>query len=469
MTTLVRPHRFSGLVRVPSSKSHTIRCLLIAAMADGISEILNPLDCLDTRSCVSVCRALGAEISEHVALDEKGEKLVSWKVKGHGPFFDGSSSSEIKLCNVGNSGTTLFLALAMAALGTSPVKFEGDEQTQRRGAGPLLLALTGLGAYVESGPNGNVPISVRGPFKGGRVVLPCPTSQYLSALLLAAPMAPAGVVTEIDVPLLNEKPYIEMTLSYLDSQNIPFEAAPDFSYFKIPGGSAWKPLDGQVPGDFSSAAYPAAAAAITGASVTLLGLDPDDSQGDKVFFDFLQNMGCIVSWELIPGQRVSLGQFTSDGLEAIGVNSVEINYGEYLLNVSRSGPLMGGEFDLNGTPDLLPVMAAVASYAKGDTALVNVAHARIKETDRLSVITQELRKLVEITERPDGLVIHGCGGIPLPKGENLKLESRGDHRVFMALAVAALGCPLPVEISGAESAELSYPGFLGLIGADFVY
>jgi len=457
-------------------------------MAEGISDLENPLDSLDTRSCVSVCRALGAEITEHRGNDpvspnpedEKGEKLLCWTVKGSGASYNNNSSiGEIKHCDVGNSGTTLFLALAAAALGKAPVEFDGDEQTRRRSAGPLLEALSGLGIRVKSAENGCAPITVCGPWKGGRVSLPCPTSQYLSALLFAAPLAPEGVVTEIDIPLLNERPYIEMTLSYLDAQGIPYEAAPDFSWFRIPGGSKWKPLSDPIPSDFSSAAFPAAAAAITGGPVTLLGLDPNDTQGDKAFFRFIEKMGCRVKWEDAPIEKVSLGQFVTTGLSAIGQKTLELNIAEWQLTVSRHGPLRGREFDLNDTPDLLPAMAALACYAKGDTALVNVAHARLKETDRIVVMAEELGKLgIKTTERPDGLIIHR-NGINIPEtgrpkyavggtGKTKKTDGRSDHRIVMALACAALGCTLPVEIAGAESAAVTYPDFLELIGAELI-
>jgi 3-phosphoshikimate 1-carboxyvinyltransferase len=441
VNVLVEPRRFTGTVRIPASKSHTIRRLLIASLGDGVSEIDYPLDSLDARSCAAACRALGAVIEEHWAgdpscpnpADGEGKKLVRWIVKG-GAFQRRGGNGSISI-DVGNSGTTLFLFLAAAALGSVPVRFDGDGQIRRRGAGPLLEALSALGAQVEAAPGGCVPALVRGPWKGGRVSIPCPTSQYLSALLLAAPLAPAGTLTGIDVPLLNEKPYIGMTLAYLDAQGIPYEKKEDLSWFRVPGGASYRPVKGPVPGDFSSAAFPAAAAAIGGGPLTLLGLDPGDTQGDKAFFDFLAKMGCQVSW----------------------------NPSVPALTVSRNGTLRGGEFDLNSTPDMLPACAAVAAFAQGDTSLVNAAHARIKETDRIAVMAAELGKLgVKVTQRPDGLVIHGGAAGP-PRGGNV--EGHGDHRIVMALAAAALGAAGPVEIRGAESAAVTYPGFLELIGA----
>jgi 3-phosphoshikimate 1-carboxyvinyltransferase len=493
MHAIITPHWFTGTFRVPASKSHTIRRLLIASLAEGVSEIEYPLDSLDARSCVMVCRALGAEITEHRTADsiesqcanppdEKGEKLVRYTVRGIG-FGAGAAGGKLKAqakpLDVGNSGTTLFLALAAAALGTSPIEFDGDEQIRRRSADPLLEALGGLGIRAESkSGNGCTPIIIQGPWKGGRVSLPCPTSQYLSALLLAAPLAPAGVITEIEVPLLNERPYIEMTLSYLAAQGIRYETDSSFSRFSISGGASYKSMNGPVPGDFSSAAFPGGAAAISGGPVTLLGLDPGDTQGDKAIFNMLEKMGAGMKWEQI-GHADSTGKAASTG----NVSSIETGKAAsaetgWSLTLSRSGPLRGGEFDLNDTPDLLPIMAVLGCYAEGTTALVNVAHARIKETDRIAVMASVLKKLgADIEERPDGLIIHGKGAaIHSPFADNSNtaalhggtVDGYGDHRVVMALAAAALGAASPVEIRGAESAEVTYPGFLELLNADML-
>jgi len=396
--------------------------------------VKQPLDSLDTRSCIAACKTFGAGITAFKDIED----IISWQITGIEGFKGASCPKNAKI-DVGNSGTTLYLALAVAALQGEPVIFTGDEQIQKRSAAPLLGALAGLGIQSESN-NGCAPITIQGPWKGGKVSLSCPTSQYLSALLIAAPLAPAGTVTEIDVPLLNEKPYVEMTLSYLKKHGIPFEAAPDFSNFVIPGGSSWTAFTDTVPGDFSSAAFPAAAAAITGGPVSILGLDPDDSQGDKFFFEMLEKMGCTVKWEK--------GCHRTNG-SAPTLPSV---------TVSREGALRGGTFDLNETPDLLPAAAAVAAFAQGDTALVNVAHARIKETDRIAVMRSELAKLgVDCTERPDGLIIHGKGA--LSPVENPVIDGHGDHRIVMAFAAAAAGSPVPVQITTAECAEVTYPGF----------
>jgi 3-phosphoshikimate 1-carboxyvinyltransferase len=426
----------------------------MAALAEGVSEIEYPLDSLDARSCVSVCRALGAEITEHRGpdpacpnpQDREGNRLLRWTVRGLGDVLHRDGSFRVKdgaVLDVGNSGTTLFLALAVAALGKGPITFTGDEQIRRRGAEPLLQALAGLGVRVQSSENGCVPITVCGPWKGGRVSLPCPTSQYLSAILIAAPLAPPGTITEIDVPLLNERPYIELTLSYLKAQGLSWEAAADFSWFRIKGGASYGAVNGPVPGDFSSAAFPGCAVMVSGRAVTLLGLDPEDPQGDKAFFNMIKSMGAGVEWK-----REHSGQWRLE------------------LSPAR---LKGGEFDLNDTPDLLPVMAVLGALAEGETALVNVAHARIKETDRIAVLREELEKLgADIRERPDGLLIRGGGGAGTPALRGGEVDGRGDHRIVMALAAAALGASGPVEIAGAESAAVTYPLFLELLDAEII-
>jgi len=415
----------------------------MASLTEGITEITNPLDSLDTGSCVSVCRTLGAKIEEQIIESVNNVKTVKWIINGISPV----QTPETPIhCDAGNSGTTFYLGLAAAALGKRQVFFNGDEQLGSRDAGPLLEALEGLGIKVTSA-NGCTPISVMGPWKGGRVSLPCQTSQYLSAILLAAPLAPERTITEIDVPFLNEKPYIDMTLSYLKMQNIRFEMAEDYSWFKIPGGAAYKPLNGPVPGDFSSAAFPACAAVSCANRAAgdqfnklliLTGLDPDDTQGDKVFFQMLEKTGCKIKWEK--------------------------NSGEWNLELSGNGRLKGGVFDLNACPDLLPPMAVIGSLAEGTTSLVNAAHARLKETDRIAVMAAELGKMgVQIKELPDGLEIKGQGKI-----RGGKADGRKDHRVIMALACAALAAENGVEIADAEYAAITYPGFLDLLEAEFL-
>ncbi len=172
------PPKVSGRIPIPASKSHTIRALLIAAFAEGESRLRRPLVSRDSLSCRKAIEFLGAEVRDDGS---------DWVVQG----FGSRPKSTAGTIDVDNSGTTLYLAAALAALSETPVRFDGDEQIRRRSAAPLLEALKALGAEVESADGGCAPFSVRGPLKAGPVMVDCPISQYLSALLLAAPLIPA--------------------------------------------------------------------------------------------------------------------------------------------------------------------------------------------------------------------------------------------------------------------------------------
>jgi len=408
----------SGAVDVPGSKSHTIRAVAVAALAEGSSTILRPLLSADTASAVGAYRALGARIVD--------SDPAAWKVEGVG----GRPTAPAGEIDVGNSGTTLYVALGSAALTDGGrVRFTGDEQTARRSAGPLLEALAALGARCSSREGtGCVPIEISGPLSGGRAEIACPTSQYLTGLLLAAPLAPGEARSEILVTELNERPYVEMTLGWLDRQGVRLERE-GWERFIVPGGQRYRGFQAAVPADFSSATFFLAAAALTGSEITLRGLDMADSQGDKEVVRYLTEMGC--SWKE-----------TDEGI------------------VFRGGKLRAAEFDLNATPDALPAMAVLAAFAEGRTVLGNVPQARQKETDRIKVMAGELRRLGgRVEELPDGLVVHGTG---LAGGS---ARGHGDHRVVMALAVAGLASRAPVEVDTAEAVAVTFPDFVELMNA----
>jgi len=426
MIETVRPRRVEGTLRVPASKSHTIRALLVATLAEGESIITSPLASRDTEACIAACRALGAKIEAEYAAPAR------LRVRGTA----GALTTPDNVIDVMNSGTTLYLLLGMAALGPGWSFFTGDEQIRRRSAAPLLRSLNDLGARAfSSRNNGCAPIALRGPLAGGRTRIECPTSQYLSSLLLAAPYAAEPV--DIQVPLLNERPYVEMTLWWLASQEIRVERS-EWSHFRVPGGGRYRAFHAVVPGDYSSATFPAVAAAVTGGRVSLEGLSPDDPQGDKAVLDILREMGCSVVRSTDTPNSVTVtgpaGARGSQGARA----------------------LQGGEFDLNAIPDALPALTVAACFADSSTTLYNVPQARAKETDRVAVMAEELGKLgASIAEREDGLVVHPRPA-PLSGGA---VSGHHDHRVVMALAVAGLAAGGPVTIDGAEAAEVTYPGF----------
>jgi 3-phosphoshikimate 1-carboxyvinyltransferase len=415
MQLVSRKSRLKGRVSIPASKSHTIRAVAIAALAEGQSLIRNPLSSADAASAVGTYRALGATI------DTSDPKL--WKVTGTG----GRIQIPIQPVDVGNSGTTLNIALGSAALAGKgqTITFVGDQQTQSRPIGPILNSLTELGAKsVSVNNNGKAPAIVTGQLLGGKTAIACSTSQYLSSLLLCTPLAQKD--SEINVTLLNEPGYAQMTLDWLDSQGIQYRKQ-QMKKFSVKGRQSYKPFDRPVPADFSSATFFLCAGALVGEEVKLLGLDFKDSQPDKAVVDYLKGMGAKIT--------------VQDGA----------------VTVSAAG-LKGIEIDMNKTPDALPAMSVTAAFAEGETRLVNVPQARGKETDRIACMATELRKLsVQVEELPDGLVIQG--GQPKPA----TVHGWGDHRIVMALALAGLLLERPLAVDTAEAMSVTFPDYVKLM------
>jgi 3-phosphoshikimate 1-carboxyvinyltransferase len=413
MEVTVTPARIGGAIRIPASKSHTVRALVVGLLAEGESRIRFPLDSADTRSCLEMCRLLGAQIET---------KPAEWIVRGTG----GNLEPAEDVLDAGNSGTSLYLLASAAALSPVATVFTGDYQIRRRPIGNLLAALSDLGAEAWSTRgNGCAPLVVRGPLAGGRTAVRCPTSQYLSSLLLACPLAPGD--SEIEVLELNEKPYVEITLDWLAREGVRLEHDPGLTRFIVPGRQRYAAFDREMPGDFSSATFFLCLAAIQGATVRIEGLDMSDPQGDKAVVGMLERMGARIK---------------ADG------NALEVT----------GRPLKGCRLDLNATPDALPALTVTACFAEGRTELVNVPQARLKETDRIKVMHDELGKMgASITELPDGLVVEGG---PL---RGARVGGHDDHRVVMALAVAGLSSPGRTVIDSAEAVSITFPNFFDLV------
>ena len=406
--------KLSGKIIIPSSKSQTIRALLISVFSRGVSYIKHPLISDDTESCINAVKAMGADVN----ILENGDITVD-------ATYAFSDMDELSI-DAGNSGTTEYLSLPMLSSLGIQVNIDGDEMLRKRPLKPLLDALESLGAETES-TEGFSPASIRGPLDGGECTIECKTSQYLSGLLLGAPLAIGDC--HIKCSVLFEKPYVKMTLKWLDDQGIKYRISDDLEEVWVKGGQSYKPLDTYIEGDFSSASFFFVAAAIHGTEVTVEGLDKNSTQGDKEILNILEKMGCSIKWN---GMAVTV-----------------------------KGPekLKGGVFDLNAIPDTLPALSVAAAFAEGDTILGNVEQARIKETDRIKVMRENLNELgVEADERRDALIIHGNGSV---KGG--KAKGYGDHRVIMALAILGTRTEEKTEIDDVSAASVTFPTFFDLL------
>jgi len=416
MKLTVKKSTLRGTVAIPGSKSHTIRAVAVASLAKGQSIIRQPLVSGDTLSAVDCYRALGAQIDI--------SDPMAWKVMGT----DGRIARPHRTVDVGNSGTTLRLAMSSAALCNAEggIEFTGDEQLRTRPVGALIGALNQLGAKAESLlGNDKAPVRVHGKLFGGRTSIKCLSSQYLSSLLLAAPLAEND--TEIEVTLLNEPDYVRMTLDWLDKQEIVYQND-GMKYFRIPGRQRYKSFDLSIPADFSSATFFLCAGALLDADITLTGLDFSDSQPDKAVVEYLRAMGADIT---------------------VGEDGVRIG----------GSHLHGTEIDMNRTPDALPALAVVAAFATGPTRLLNVPQARAKETDRIACMAQEIAKLgAAVDELPDGLII-----VPRPLKPAGNLHGRGDHRIVMALSLAGMALPGTCVIETAEAVAVTFPDYVKLM------
>lgn len=413
--------RASGELAVPPSKSVTNRLCNLALVAWRPVTLVRPLRSADTERFLGALAALG------FAIAERGEEVV---------LSPPATPPAAARLDCGESGT--LLRLLVAALATLPGRFEvdGAPRLRERPVGPLVEALRALGARIDYlGATGSAPLRIAGGrLAGGRVRLDAgASSQFLSALLMAATRA-AGPV-EIEVAALVSRPYAELTLDLLARQGGRVRQLAGDRFAVEPGPLAGGRL--AVEGDFSAAAYPAAAAALTGGRVRLRGLRHDSRQGDRRLLDLLARMGAAVTW---------------------GHDWVEI----------AGGGLAALDAEVGDIPDQVPTLAALAPFCHGTTRLRGAAHLRLKESDRIAAMASELRRAgAAAQERPDGLVVEGVWATARPPDDPVRIESWGDHRIAMAMALVGLRRP-GLAIAAPEVVAKSYPHFWrdlgGLLG-----
>ncbi|MFQ6134588.1 MAG: 3-phosphoshikimate 1-carboxyvinyltransferase [Nitrososphaerales archaeon] len=414
MKVRVEPSRIQGSLTAPPSKSYTHRAVILASLCEGVSTVMNPLLSRDTIATVDACRALGAEVS-------KDEELV---VEGRLPL-----KVPDDVIDVENSGTTLRLITGIAALTEKGYSvLTGDESVRRRPMQPLLDALHTIGVRCwATRMNGCAPIIVEGGgIHGGPVTVSGGvSSQFISSLLIAAPLAYHETLLRIEGRCVS-RPYIDATLKVIEhfGGRVVEEG---IGAFRIPSQQKYTSKSFRVPGDFSSASFILAGGALTEGEVSVDGLDFSLPQGDAAVVDILKSMGADVS--------------------------VDVNRGR--VTVRGVGGLNGGKFNLLDTPDLLPIVAVLACRSEEEVLVRGVRHARFKETNRLSVLAEELPKLgVSVEELEDGLRVVGAKRL-----KRCMLDAHGDHRMAMAFSIAGLASEEGCLVDGFQSVDVSYPDF----------
>jgi 3-phosphoshikimate 1-carboxyvinyltransferase len=409
-------HPVEGAIRPPGSKSLTNRALVIAALADGPCGLTGVLDSDDTRVMIAALRELGWEIRQDL---EARRVEICGRSRSTADAGDDIASLWLE-----NSGTSIRFLTALCCLedGSSPIRLDGNARMRERPIQPLVDALSRWGADIQCElGTGCPPVLVRPRgLPAARVVVSGDlSSQYLSALLMAAPCAGGDVELQVEGTLVS-RPYVDMTLAIMRSFGSEISEATPNSFKISPGG--YRAREYEIEPDASAASYFLAAAAVTGGRVTVKGLHRNSLQGDVGFADVLERMGCRVEW---------------------GPNSITV----------RGGELRGIDVDMNGISDTAQTLAATAPFAQGPTRIRGVAHMRHKETDRVSALVTELGKLgLKVEEHEDGLTIH-----PGPM-RPASIATYDDHRMAMSFAVLGLKQPgVTIEDPGCTSK--TYPNF----------
>lgn len=402
-----------GNISIPSSKSQTLRALLFGALAHGTTTIKSPLHSPDTKSMIQALSLFGA------SFEESAETI---SIIG----LDSTVVQTEEVIDAGNSGIVLRFCSALGALAKNPIVVTGDHSIRhQRPMGPLLSSLRQVGVSALSmRDDEHAPVIIHGPMKPGSLLISGEDSQPVSALIIAAAFANGPI--EINVTDPGEKPWIDLTLSWLDRLQIPYERK-SYDQYRLQGSCHYPGFTYTVPGDLSTAAFPIAAALITGSSLTIHNIDLTDCQGDKEVISVFKSMGAL--FEIDPCRKT--------------------------LKVLRGPPLEGLKVDVNKFIDAIPILAVVACYAKGETLLCNGAIARQKECNRLRCTAEALQKMgADIQETENGLRIrksslHGAA-----------VSSYYDHRMAMSLTIAGLHAEGTTIVSHTECIAKTFPTFL---------
>jgi 3-phosphoshikimate 1-carboxyvinyltransferase len=398
-----------GIIDAPSSKSYTIRALMCAALAPGQSYIRRPLVSDDTSAASDVLQKVGVAVN-------KSE--FGWRVTG------GKFAPPVSELFCRDSAATFRFMTALSTLVPGTVRLVPGLGLAKRPVVPLLDALAQLG--VNCRLDGSVVVVEGGTLAGGTVKIPGDiSSQFISALLISAPMSQNGIHVELVTPPVS-KPYLGMTIECLKKFGVHVSASPAMDDFKV-SKQDYRPAEYTVEGDWSQASYLMALGALCG-EVVVSNLSAESLQGDRKIVNLMQKMGAQLSV-----RRSS-------------------------VMVQRSY-LHGMNADLSDCIDLLPTMAILAATADGESRFTGIEGARLKESNRVEALRTELQKLgIRVREEEDSITIMGG------RLTGAEIDSHGDHR--MAMAFGVLGASIGgLSINGAESVEKTYPEFWKTLGS----
>ena len=417
--TLKTISKIEGEVNLPGSKSLSNRALLLAALAKGTSKITNLLESDDTRHMLHALKKLGI----HYTLSE--DKTECTIVGNAGAI----KTTQVQELFLGNAGTAMRPLCAALCLGEGEFTLTGEPRMKERPIGHLVDALRQAGAninYIEDEGYPPVHIKAQG-LKGGKVHIDgAISSQFLTALLMASPMAKDD--TEITIiGNLVSKPYIDITLNIMKDFGVEV-LHDDYKTFRIKAGQTYKAVEHfMVEGDASSASYFLAAAAIKGGTVKVTGIGKKSIQGDVAFVDVLEKMGAKVEW------------------------------GEGFVSVTRNR-LHAIDMDFNYIPDAAMTVATMALFVEGTTVLRNIYNWRVKETDRLHAMATELRKVGAVVEEGDDYL-----KITPPKQlKHASIDTYDDHRMAMCFSLLALD-DASVTINEPECVAKTFPNYFEVL------
>ncbi|MDB5343235.1 MAG: aroA [Schlesneria sp.] len=405
-------HPITGSIRPPGSKSLTNRALVVAALAEGTTSLTGVLDSRDTEVMIDSLRRLGIAVDQ----DRAAGRATIVGCGGRIP----ETTADLWL---ENSGTSIRFLTAMCALGNGRFRLDGNTRMRERPIGDLLDSLRQFGIAVESELGTNCPPVVvhgQGLPAGTISVNAGVSSQFLSAMLMAAPCAKGPVEIKLSGAMVSE-PYIEMTLAAMSQFGVSVDRSVAGAFRISPQPYRARAYD--IEPDASAASYFFAAAAVTGGEITVEGLNASALQGDVHFVDALEQMGCDVTWR------------------------------DHSITVRGTKNLRGIDIDMNAISDTAQTLACVAPFAQGPTRIRNVAHMRHKETDRVSAVVTELSRLgLQVEEHPDGMTIHPG---PLHGGT---VATYDDHR--MAMSFSLLGLRVPgIVIADPGCTSKTYPEY----------